>query len=200
MKARRTRYRYLCWIVPLAVHLVGSVLGPLPNLQIDTQAEIKRAAHWAGQVWATEVLQNNFDGWLKRMGLSQPWDKAAQPSRTALTRAEPFAACQHFFAGGHSPILPARPLHRPPCYEASAILHNGQTKTPVFVAQKLNRQSVADADEKRTNQFFADARLPRAERAELDDYKHSGYSRGHMAPAGDMQIRPPWHSRFHWPT
>lgn len=66
------------------------------------------------------------------------------------------------------------------------MLHSGETRTPVFVAERLNRQAVQDADEKRADKFFADARLPRAERSELSDYKGSGYARGHMAPAGDM--------------
>lgn len=66
------------------------------------------------------------------------------------------------------------------------MLHRGETRTPVFVAEKLNRQSILVADEKRTEKFFADTRLPFAERSELNVYKGSGYARGHMAPAGDM--------------
>lgn len=77
-------------------------------------------------------------------------------------------------------------MQRELCYEAFAILHSGESRTPVFVAERLNRASVEDANENRTNKFFADARLPRSERAELSDYKGSGYARGHMAPAGDM--------------
>ena len=49
----------------------------------------------------------------------------------------------------------------------------------MFVAQRLNRQSIEDADEKRAKRFFADARLPSGERAELEDNKNSRYSRGH---------------------
>lgn len=97
-----------------------------------------------------------------------------------------FAACPQFFARGVAPAIAQAPLQRELCYDAFAVLHSGQTRTPVFVAEKLNRQSILDADEKRGNKFFADARLPRAERAELSDYKGSGYARGHMAPAGDM--------------
>jgi endonuclease G len=62
----------------------------------------------------------------------------------------------------------------------------GQKPHPIYVAEKLNRQTIMMQKEtERTNRFFADARLPR-ERAELSDYKNSGYDRGHMAPAGNM--------------
>ncbi|NOV24764.1 DNA/RNA non-specific endonuclease [Cupriavidus necator] len=103
--------------------------------------------------------------------------------------ATEFDRCPQFFAQGAVPqVRNAQSLKpRALCFEAFAVLHSGTTKTPVYVAERLNAEQVADAqDEERTNRFFADARLPRAERAELDDYKSSGYDRGHMAPAGDM--------------
>jgi endonuclease G len=99
---------------------------------------------------------------------------------------EGFAACPQFFAKGTPPIAEKHPLQRALCYDAFAILHSGESKTPVYVAQKLNQASIADADEKRTNRFFPDARLRSVERASLDDYKGSGFDRGHMAPAADM--------------
>lgn len=97
-----------------------------------------------------------------------------------------FLACLQFFAHETPPIVEKRPKQRALCYDAFAILHSGESKTPVLVAQRLNRASVAEAGEKRTNHFFADARLRLAERASLEDYQGSGYDRGHMAPAGDM--------------
>ncbi len=100
--------------------------------------------------------------------------------------AEDFSACLQFFANAKAPVMATRPSHRPLCYDAFAIMHSGESKTPVFVAEKLNRATVADAHEKRTNRFFADARLRSTERATLEDYQNSGYDRGHMAPAGDM--------------
>jgi endonuclease G len=100
--------------------------------------------------------------------------------------AEDFASCPQFFAQGTPPVIEKRSTDRALCYEAFAILHSGESKTPVFVAQRLNRASVADAGEKRTNNFFADDRLRFAEQATLEDYIGSDFDRGHMAPAGDM--------------
>ncbi len=100
-----------------------------------------------------------------------------------------FSQCRQLFVNGGPPKVATNPALklRPLCYDAFAVLHSGRSKTPVYVAERLSRAQLVDArDEKRTDQFFADARLPRAERAELDDYKGSGYDRGHLAPAGDQ--------------
>lgn len=97
-----------------------------------------------------------------------------------------FKDCPQFFPG-KPPVVPETLGLRELCFSSFAILHSGQTKTPVFVAQRLNRQMLLQAQEVgRTDRFYAEARLPSAERAELDDYKGSGYARGHMAPAADM--------------
>lgn len=115
--------------------------------------------------------------------------KAPASRAREVSNATEFRACSQFFANGVPPRVPNIQQFKPRelCYDAFAVLHSGKAKTPVFVAERLNREHLNDAkDEKRTNKFFADARLPSAERAQLEDYKRSGYSRGHMAPAADM--------------
>jgi len=98
-----------------------------------------------------------------------------------------FAQCRRFFPAAQPPLVPSGPALRELCFDSFAILHSGQTKTPVFVAQRLNRQMLGQAREvERSDRFYAEARLPSMERAALADYRGSGYSRGHMAPAGDM--------------
>lgn len=99
--------------------------------------------------------------------------------------AQDFAECKEFFINGIVPIVSNHPNTRALCFDEFAVLHSGQSKTPVYVAERLNKEKI-DAKVKRVKKFFADARLPRGERAELDDYKGSEYDRGHMAPAGDM--------------
>ncbi|MBP6020426.1 MAG: DNA/RNA non-specific endonuclease [Burkholderiaceae bacterium] len=124
---------------------------------------------------------------LSQIGLPSQYQSASQVVASGKLAQTNFSGCQQFFPGGQSPVVPAALSLRELCFSSFAILHSGQTKTPVFVAQRLNRQMLAKAQGvTRTDRFYTDARLPNAERAELADYRGSGYSRGHMAPAGDM--------------
>lgn len=100
--------------------------------------------------------------------------------------ADSFKNCPQFFPAS-PPKLTVPSQQRELCFHSFAVLHSGQSKTPVYVAERLNRATLEAAQGKdRTNQFYPEARLPSAERAQLDDYKGSGFDRGHMAPAGDM--------------
>lgn len=98
-----------------------------------------------------------------------------------------FASCADFFPQRSAPVVPEAPILRELCFTDFALLHSGQYKTPVFVVERLSRSKLSQSSQfKRSDKFYAEARLPQAERAELADYRGSGYSRGHMAPAGDM--------------
>lgn len=102
----------------------------------------------------------------------------ADPNPTRSTQG--FSQYLQFFANGKPPFLSEQPKLRALCYDAFAMLHRGQSKTPIFVAPHPNKTLEEDADEKCTNKFLSEASMPREERAELDDYKRSGYSRSHL--------------------
>lgn len=67
--------------------------------------------------------------------------------------------------------------------KAYMVSYNQNTKCPNWVAWKLTAEH-ADGELKRKNGFHEEEGIP-APRATLQDYKGSGWSRGHMCPAGD---------------
>ena len=62
--------------------------------------------------------------------------------------------------------------------------YNSYTKLPNWVAWELNAERLVER-ESRTDDFLPDPDLPPAEAVTTDDYKRSGWDRGHMCPAGD---------------
>jgi endonuclease G len=103
--------------------------------------------------------------------------------------AAPAADCSAFAPGGQYPTLTnprMAPKTRMLCYSDFVVLHSGITHGPLWSAEHLTREHIAEAqDMTRTNRFFEDDVLPAGEGATLADYKRSGFDRGHMSPAGN---------------
>lgn len=98
-----------------------------------------------------------------------------------------FEACKDYFPNKAVPVVAGKAKLRDICFDSFAVLHSGESKTPVYTVERLSRDRLLDAKgEERTNRFYEEARVPSAERASLDDYAGSGFDRGHMAPAADM--------------
>lgn len=76
------------------------------------------------------------------------------------------------------------------CYSSFGVVHSGVTRTPLWSAEYLRMEQLqAGEGLARRNAFHPEPRLPRSERAELDDYVRSGFDRGHMSPSADMPTR-----------
>ena len=83
------------------------------------------------------------------------------------------------------------------CFEAFAVMHSGVSRTPLWSAERLTRDSLKSAKEvPRSDSFHAEPALPPKYGAELIDYAHSGFDRGHMAPAADMPTAQAQHESF----
>ncbi|MBJ7533202.1 DNA/RNA non-specific endonuclease [Rhodomicrobium vannielii ATCC 17100] len=78
------------------------------------------------------------------------------------------------------------------CFSEIAVLYSGVSRTPLWAAEMLTPARVAAAKTLTrigSNAFHDETLLPSEVRAELADYKRSGFDRGHMAPNGDMSTR-----------
>lgn len=109
-------------------------------------------------------------------------------------------ACPHQYVGGEAPDLLNDRLSartRELCFTEFAVLHSGQTRTPLYAAEHLTRRQVKDArGDERKNAFHEEEALPAKERARLADYKRSGYDRGHLAPSANMPEPASQHESF----
>lgn len=103
------------------------------------------------------------------------------------------SSCPDHYADGRAPEIRNPKLAaatRELCYGVFGVMHSGITRTPLWSAENLRAENVESAQGlKRDNAFHAEPRLPRGQRAELEDYARSGFDRGHMTPNGDMPDR-----------
>lgn len=81
------------------------------------------------------------------------------------------------------------------CFSSFAVMHSGISRTPLWSAEHLTRDHL-QSKSKRANNFHPEEHLNPNLRAELRDYAHSGYDRGHMAPAADMPTSQAQHECF----
>jgi len=73
------------------------------------------------------------------------------------------------------------------CNDAYAVLASGVTRGALWSAEHPTAASLdAARATPREGQFHIEDRLPPGDQARLEDYRRSGFDRGHMTPSGDM--------------
>lgn len=121
---------------------------------------------------------------ISRIAISLLLAAALSPALAAQT------ACPQHYAGGQAPDLLKPAMQkgaRELCFSAFGVVHSAVSRTPLWSAEYLTPARVAKAATlERKDSFHEEARLPEAERAELEDYRASGYDRGHLSPNHDM--------------
>ncbi|EDP57089.1 DNA/RNA non-specific endonuclease [Vibrio sp. AND4] len=73
------------------------------------------------------------------------------------------------------------------CRNGYAVGYNYRTKNADWVAYHITAANV-NITNKRSNAFKEDMEVPDYARATLEDYKDSGYDRGHLAPSATMDF------------
>lgn len=116
----------------------------------------------------------------------------AYADKFAETAAEDSACTENYYQGD-APNFTNQALTRNTqalCFDGFTVMYSGITRTPLWSAEHLTRDRLARAETlDRQNNFHEETQLAYDERATLEDYKGSGFDRGHMSPNGDMGSR-----------
>ena len=206
--------RMLIGRAALASYSTVATLAWVPQLDGARQWALQTTSSWAQQLPAVRDVQHwlgqsqgTLSSWKQTLQtlahqsrtLSHPQPPAAStesaPNGGAATdktqRSSPdFAQCAEQIPSS-APLdvasVGTRWLPVALCSDGFAVLYSGLSKTPIVTIERLNRTRLKLASaQKRTDHFYADARLRDSYKAALADYQGSGYDRGHMAPAADQ--------------
>ena len=125
-------------------HLLFTLLALALGLSCHSCAELPSGRELAKAGTDLEAIVKELGAAVREHAGAPSATIAGKGAEQTAGGTESFAACRHFFAAGKSPVVAPRPTHRALCYDAFAILHSGESKTAVYVAEKLNRASVAE--------------------------------------------------------
>ena len=98
--------------------------------------------------------------------------------------------CASLVVAGFPQYGTPQPFDRFVCHSGYAAGYNTQSKTPVWVVEHLVAKNIDEKRAVRQNDFRPDPSLPDSQEASLESYRHSGFDRGHMAPAEDFRESP----------
>ncbi|MFD1733858.1 DNA/RNA non-specific endonuclease [Deinococcus malanensis] len=109
--------------------------------------------------------------------MSQPPSQSQPSEKKPSTQP---AACEK------RPILPADPRYITLCDEIS-VLYDAKARIPRAVLEVLSARKISGEATRDDDEFREDERLPESAQARPQDYRRSGYDRGHLAPAADFK-------------
>lgn len=94
-----------------------------------------------------------------------------------------YAECDAMFINNERPELDDSGVEI--CFDEFAVLYSSEYKAPIYAVQVLTPLQIAGAESiNRDDAFHSE---PKANNeVKPSDYRHSGYDKGHLAPAGDM--------------
>lgn len=117
---------------------------------------------------------------------TKEWPKAQDKYETLDQTTAGRSATPAFSAEDYSLVKVPDGVHQQLIeYPGFTVSFNPKHHVPNYVTWELTSQEAKASQHSRTNKFFSDTNVKGCPTD--DDYRNSGYDRGHMAPAGDMK-------------